>query len=483
MSEKRKVISVRQLANRNILLSIVMFAILIGVVFVSFNRASNGISELTALQAQQNDLERFRSILPNILLPLNDFILTKNEKDVEKITTAGDEFKILYSQVSQLKLLSSKDKEQLAEVDKLMKEVLQISGDITSGKIPLSMASNVAVVAQNLVFVAQEKLTAVTKGLESTLRQTSEEKTGSINTFAWISLGIIILIVIMMILFNRSFVSNISDTIASVSSEVGASSVEILEAIEQQSMASETQSSSVMLMTEELEGMSESSKKIALTASQVEKISLATEKASQEGYNAMQDMIGHMTRIRDEVTEIAEKVTDSGKKAEQILASIGSIQEIADETHLLALNASIEAAAAGEFGKRFSVVAGEVRRLSERTTEFTAEIQSVVDEVNSSTRESIEVTKEGLAEVENGVELAKRTGETLNKMRQMSEKTNQAVRAIAHVTKKQDESSQEFVETMRQIASLLQDSAEQMQKSYEASKHLSDAAEELKKIQ
>ncbi|OIO69316.1 MAG: hypothetical protein CO186_00710 [Zetaproteobacteria bacterium CG_4_9_14_3_um_filter_49_83] len=481
--EARKVVGIRQLAKRNILISIVMFSVLIGVVLIAFNKASSGISDLSALHGQQNDIERFRSILPNTLLPLNDFVMTKNEKSIEKIDKAAKEFETLYQQVSRLEILKSDEVEQLSDVNKLMHEVLQISNDITSGKIPFAMASNVSVVAQNLVFVAQEKLNSVTTGLGTTLRTSAEEKSSELTTFAWISLVIIILIVIMIVLLNRSFVSNISDTIATVSADVGDSSAEILDAIEQQSMAAETQSSSVNMITDELEEMSKSSRKIAITAGQVEKISSATEKAAQEGYESMQGMIGYMAKIRDEVNLIAEKVTDSGKKAEQILDSIGSIQEIADETHLLALNASIEAAAAGEFGKRFSVVAGEVRRLSERAREFTEEIQSVVNEVNVSTSESINVTREGLIEVENGVRLAQQTGETLDKMRIMSEKTNQAVRAIAQATKKQDMTSQEFVDTMRQIATLLKDSSLQMHKSYEASKHLSDAAEDLKKVQ
>ena len=77
--EARKVVGIRQLAKRNILISIVMFSVLIGVVLIAFNKASSGISDLSALHGQQNDIERFRSILPNTLLPLNDFVMTKNE--------------------------------------------------------------------------------------------------------------------------------------------------------------------------------------------------------------------------------------------------------------------------------------------------------------------------------------------------------------------------------------------------------------------
>jgi methyl-accepting chemotaxis protein len=228
--------------------------------------------------------------------------------------------------------------------------------------------------------------------------------------------------------------------------------------------------------------MSEQARKIATTAKSVERIAMATSQSADEGAKAVKETIGYMDRVRQEVTTIAEKVTDAGHKAEQILESVDSIQEIADETHLLALNASIESAAAGEFGKRFAVVAGEVRRLSERARAFADEIQAVVNDVHTSTRESIEVTQEGLAEVAQGLEIAQRTSEALEKMQAMSKKTNQAVRAISQATGRQDESSQEFVLTMRQISDLLQDQATQMQKSRETSRRLNETAETLKNL-
>jgi len=481
-SETAHVKNLRQLANRNIMLTMILFAAVIGAILFGFDRAGKGLSELSEVYDQQSRLEKFKSSLPNVLLPLNDFTLTQNKEDVAKIEKASQDFLRLYGEVTVLPILTDVDNKELQEVFDLMQEVIGIADDIVSGKIPSAMAGNVTVVAQSLVFVGQEKMEDVTNRLEKALDKETKAKTDQITTLAVINIAIIVLVIVISALLSRGFVSSVSKTISDVAQDVSASSTEILGAVDQQANASDTQARSVSGVTMELEEMSEAAKKIAMTASSVERIAAATTQSANEGAAAVKEAIGYMDRIRQEVTTIAEKVADAGRKAEQILESVDSIQEIADETHLLALNASIESAAAGEFGKRFAVVAGEVRRLSERARSFTEEIQAVVNDVHASTQESIEVTREGLKEVAQGVEIAKRAGDALEKMQSMSEKTSQAVRTIAQATGRQDESSQEFVLTMRQIADLLKDSAAQMQKSREASHHLNETAETLKKL-
>lgn len=485
MAEKQAqeaVKSLSELSRRNILLSMALFAVLIGTVLFAFNRANEGMNELSRLYGEQARLEQFKSTLSNILLPINDFTLTGNTEDKAKFEAASSEFTQLFGEVSVLDILTDADNADLQEVFELMGEVMQIGDDILSGKIPSAMAGNVAVVAQSLVFVAQEKMDVVTSRLGSKLTAGTEDQLAQMTQLALVNIGIIVIIIIAIFFFNRGFVANVTGTIAGAAENVSASTDEILATVDQQAVASDTQARAMSGVTSELEEMSEAAKKIATTAASVERIAAATATSANEGAQAVKEAIGYMDRIRAEVTTIAEKVTDAGRKAEQILESVDSIQEIADETHLLALNASIESAAAGEFGKRFAVVAGEVRRLSERAREFTEEIQTVVNDVHTSTRESIEVTREGLAEVAQGVEIAKRAGEALERMQSMSEKTSQAVRTIAQATGRQDEYSQEFVVTLKQIADLLIDSAAQMQTSREASYRLNETAEELKKL-
>ncbi len=473
------VVSLRKRANRNVGISLVMLVILVGTAGFAANRANESFESLNKLYGEQIELERFRASLGSLLAPLNDFSLTGNKADAEKLTSASKEFSRLDNDVRNLSALSEKDLKELKEVSGLMQQVIDMASSIVSGKIPASQAKNVTVVAQNLVFVAQEKVNAVATGLNERLNADVKDKRQQLSTLAIASLVVILLLVLVLVISSRYFISSSANMITDIAYRVTNASGDILSAVDQQASASGTQAKSVEHVTDEMEDLSRDSQQIARTSKDVVRIADATRKSAGEGGQAVTDAIRYMERIRDEVSSIAEKVTFAGEKAAQITESIGSIQEIAEETHLLALNASIESAAAGEFGKRFAVVAGEVRRLSERVREFTSEIQTVVDDVHRSSQDSIAVTREGLEEVAKGVEIAKRAGEALRMLQTMSEKTSQAVQHIAKATDKQDASNREFIETMRQISQLLNDSNQQMQTTRESASHLRNVAEEL----
>lgn len=233
-SEKVNVKSLRQLANRNIILTMILFAALIGAILFAFDRAGKGLSELSELYDQQSRLEKFKSSLPNVLLPLNDYTLTQNQEDVAKIDKASQDFLRLYGEVTVLPILTDVDNRELQEVFSLMQEVIGIADDIVSGKIPAAMAGNVTVVAQSLVFVGQEKMEDVTNRLEKALASETAAKTDELRKLAMINIGLIVLVIVISALLSRGFINNVSATISQVAKDVSYSSNEILGAVDQQ---------------------------------------------------------------------------------------------------------------------------------------------------------------------------------------------------------------------------------------------------------
>ncbi|MDQ6983502.1 MAG: methyl-accepting chemotaxis protein [Ghiorsea sp.] len=472
--------SIQDFANKKKSMMILLFSILLMLVGYTSYQSIKNVNDLASLYDQQTKLERFRAALTDVILPLNDYVIAKNDGAIRKIKQAEREFNELYSEVATFSFLTEDDAKELKSVSELMFEVGVLAGDVTGGDLPFAQVGSLAVVAQSLVLVAQNKVNTVAVALKSVISQELQTKINQATLMTVVSGLLTMSILFLVYIFDKQFMRNVTINVKSASKNVAESSENILSFVDRQATASVAQANTVVGVTEELELMSSASMKIAATANSVEKIAAATSVAAVEGGAAVNEAIGHMSIIREEVMVIAEKVSDAGRKAEQILESVDSIQEIAEETHLLALNASIESAAAGEFGKRFAVVASEVRRLSERAREFTEEIQVVVNEVHESTKESIAVTQQGLESVAKGAQIAQRAGTALAKMENMSGRTSKAVRTIALATQRQSDSSEDFVKTMQDIADLIQDSAEQMKDSKAAAEQLNDVAAQLR---
>ena len=476
------VANLRKRANRNVWISLIMLVILIGTALFAANKANENVASITALYGEQVDLERFRASLAGVLPPLNDFTLTGNKADAGKLKQRADDFTGLYKKLLTSSNLNEDQIKELKEVSGLMREVIKMGTNIVSGALPADQSKNLIVVAQNLVFVAQAKVNAVAEQLRANLSSAVEAKQHDLAVIGITGLAILVLLALALVISGRYFVNSTTEMITDVAHRVTESSEGILHAVDQQSNAASVQAKAVGQVTVEMEGLSQSSKQVASTARDVERIADVTRKAASEGMQAVLEAIRYMELIRTEVNEIAEKVTFAGEKAAQITDSIGSIQEIAEETHLLALNASIESAAAGEFGKRFAVVAGEVRRLSDRVRDFTEEIQNVVDDVHHSSQDSIAVTRKGLDGVGRGVQIARRAGDALERLQKLSDKTSQAVRHISSATSRHDETNAQFIETMRQISQLLSDASEQMKTTRDSAGRLGEVAEELRQM-
>jgi methyl-accepting chemotaxis protein len=145
-------------------------------------------------------------------------------------------------------------------------------------------------------------------------------------------------------------------------------------------------------------------------------------------------------------------VVSMGENSDEIGNIVSVIREIADQTNLLALNAAIEAARAGEQGRGFAVVADEVRKLAERTTGATVQIGGMIEGILQQIEGAVHGMQEGRAQAEQGVILASRAGEALSSIRDGSHQTMGRVRAIADATATQTAASRQAVTSMEEIA-------------------------------
>ena len=200
---------------------------------------------------------------------------------------------------------------------------------------------------------------------------------------------------------------------------------------------------------------------------------------AREGGRVMDRMIAMMQQVTATVDQAAKHVSDLGSRSDQIGHIVGVINEIAEQTNLLALNAAIEAARAGEHGSGFAVVAGEVRRLAERTRAATKEIGEMIGKNQHETRAAVEAMARGTREVEQGVMAAGETGAKLSRIIEGAEYTSQAVAQIATAATEQASTTDEVNVNITVIAKISHEFTAGAQESARASGSLSRLAGEL----
>ncbi len=195
-------------------------------------------------------------------------------------------------------------------------------------------------------------------------------------------------------------------------------------------------------------------------------------KVAKEGGNVVAETINGMNRIAEVVKQSAETVQALGKSSDQIGEIVQVIDDIADQTNLLALNAAIEAARAGEQGRGFAVVADEVRKLAERTTKATKEIATMIKQIQKDTGGAVESMQQGTQEVEAGKALAEKAGSSLKEIIRGAEQVVDIVSQVAAASEEQSSAAEQISKNIESISSVTQQSASGIQQIAHASEDL-----------
>jgi len=240
-----------------------------------------------------------------------------------------------------------------------------------------------------------------------------------------------------------------------------------------------SQSTSVAISCEE---MAATSAEIAKNCVRTVEIAQKATQTAHEGSEVVNHAVMSIQRIAVKVQESAKTVETLGTRSEQIGNIVGTIEDIADQTNLLALNAAIEAARAGEQGRGFAVVADEVRALAERTTKATREIGEMIKSIQQETRSAVNAMVEGVHEVERGTEEAARSGKALEDiLNQVAEVTSQ-INQIATAAEEQSATTNEISKSMHEITGVVSDASNSSRETAQAASELARMADDLKKI-
>ncbi len=274
----------------------------------------------------------------------------------------------------------------------------------------------------------------------------------------------------------RSLVGNVQATatrVAQTTSAVESTSTELLAASTEQLREIRETGQSVLDMAQRINQVSGQAQESA----QVARASL---QAAESGLQAVEDAIGGMNAIRDQIQETSKRIKRLGESSQEIGEITELISDITEQTNVLALNAAIQAASAGEAGRGFSVVAEEVQRLAERSADATRQIAALVKAIQTDTQDAVAAMERSTQGVVEGAKLSDNAGNALTEIDRVSRRLAELIEQISSATSREAESANEVAGNIQHIFAVTEQTGEGTRSTAQQVRELSAMAEELR---
>jgi twitching motility protein PilJ len=268
-------------------------------------------------------------------------------------------------------------------------------------------------------------------------------------------------------------INSATDQVAKATNDAQAISNRLYEASQRQNKEIQQASASVLQMAQSINEVSQTAAQSARVAQQ----SLA---AAEKGGQAVQNQISGMNEIRTQIQDTAKRIKRLGESSLEIGEIVELISDITEQTNVLALNAAIQAASAGEAGRGFTVVAEEVQRLAERSGEATKQIDAIVKTIQADTQDAVAAMEKSTVGVVEGTKLSDAAGQALDEIRRVSRELAELIGGISAQTQKQSASVSDVTRGMQGILKITEETTEGTKQTNVSIGQLTKLASELR---
>lgn len=425
------------------------------------------------------DAAKFQSAVESKVAAMRGFLLAGTEDHLQRLAEADAEATRLLQQLKTLVAANGDAAAMLGRIEQALGDYAAVSNHIIALKQGGTSLDELAKIFEETITpkrLALDKLVDEFVGHEERgLEAAKGAATAGADAATRLVVTIIVVAVLVAIVLAAFLSRRLGRDIGAAIQHVRSSSAELQSAANQQVTSAREQATSMSEISTTVSELLATSRQIAESAQRVAQISEETAGAAKAGDQTVRSAHESITGIKQHVDHVVTYMLDLGKKSQQIGSVVDIINELAEQTNILSINASIEAAGAGEGGRRFAVVADEIRKLAERVGGSTREIAALIEEIRAAVNTTVMATEGGAKAVDAGARqfgevtaaldhIVKLVATSADAAREIELSTKQQTTAVeqvniaivnaAQATKESEASSSQTLQTAGQLANL-----------------------------